>query len=128
MRMFYRFFHLDPSKRNSLQARPLPCSPFQWKTPTKFLRGNCPDSLLPPGEQQAVVEEVQVDRLAGQLQLGGGRGRQWGQLHQLPVPHQPAGLRDQREDLGGCRRPGGQVRPEAEGPERRLGMGRGGRR
>lgn len=24
-----------------------------------------PDSLLPPGEQQAVVEEVQVDRLAG---------------------------------------------------------------
>lgn len=86
----------------------------------------CPDSLLPPGEKQAVIEEVQVDRLAGQLQLGRGGGRQWCQLHQLPVPHQPAGLRDQWEDLGRWRRQGRrQVRPRAAGQRAQARDGKG---
>ena len=76
---------------------------------------SCPDSLLPPGEQQAVIEEVQVDRLAGQLQLGRGHRGQGCQLHQLPVPNQPAGLRDQREDLGGWRKQGSGHGQRAEG-------------
>lgn len=67
---------------------------------------DCPDSLLPPREQQAVIEEVEVDCLAGQLQLGRGCCRQWCQLYQLSMPNQPAGLRDQRENLEGWRRMG----------------------
>lgn len=84
----------------------------------------CPDSLLPPGQQQAVIEEMQVDGLAGQLQLGGGRCGQWGQLHQFPMPNQPAGLRDQWEDLEGWRRQGGgRVRPRTAGQKAQNGEG-----
>ena len=59
-------------------------------------------SLLPSGEQQTVVEEVEVHRLGGQLQLGAGDAHGLGvHLQQLPVLHQPAGLGDEWEDLAG---------------------------
>lgn len=59
-------------------------------------------SLLPPGQQQAVIEQVQVHGLSGQLELGPGYAHHLSvHLQELTVFHQPAGLRDQREDLGG---------------------------
>lgn len=115
-----------PRPRNGLVGSPLLGSKGAQLRST--FPHTLPDSLLPPGEKQAVVEEVQVDGLAGQLQLGRGCRGQRCQLHQLPVPHQPAGLGDQREDLGGQRRqrrdgsgPGQQGREHGPG---RAGVGR----
>lgn len=77
---------------------------FAWNTSA------CAYSLLPPGEQQAVVEQMEVHGLGGQLELGPRHGHHLGvNLQQLSVFHKPAGLRDQREDLRAESTSGAQV-------------------
>lgn len=59
-------------------------------------------SLLPPGQKQTVVEQMKVHGPRGQLELRSRNTHRLSvHLQELPVLHQPAGLRDQREDLQG---------------------------
>lgn len=58
------------------------------------------DLLFSPGQQEAVVEQVQVYWLGGQLEFG-SRNTHGLHVHlqKFTVLHQPARLRNQREDL-----------------------------
>lgn len=56
--------------------------------------------LLPPGQQQAVVKQVEVHWLGGQLEFWSRNAHHLGvHFQELTVLHQPAGLGDERKDL-----------------------------
>lgn len=58
------------------------------------------DSLLPPGQQEAVIEQVEVHRFDGELELWAGNVHHLSvHFQEFTVLHQPPGLRDQREYL-----------------------------
>lgn len=57
-------------------------------------------SLFPPGQQQGVIEQVEVHRFGWELELWAGNVHHLSvHFQELTMLHQPSGLRDQRKYL-----------------------------